>query len=62
MMQIIYGLLKKITELKKKIIKIKSLFFSKYTCFLLLENGICCSLKLEAQMSLYRSPDINKSS
>jgi hypothetical protein len=30
------GILKKITEFKKKNIKIKSFVFSKYTCFLLL--------------------------
>jgi hypothetical protein len=29
-----FGLLKKITEFKKKNIKIKSFVFSKYTCFL----------------------------
>jgi hypothetical protein len=36
MMQIIFGLLKKITEFKEKILKLSHLFFSKYTCFLLL--------------------------
>ena len=36
MVQIIFGLLKKITEFKKKNIKIKLFAFSKYTCFLLL--------------------------
>ena len=36
MMQIIFDLLKKITEFKEKILKLSHLFFSKYTCFLLL--------------------------
>ena len=36
MMQIIFGLLKKIAEFKGKILKLSHLFFSKYTCFLLL--------------------------
>jgi hypothetical protein len=35
MMQIIFGL-KKITEFKGKILKWSHLFFSKYTCFLLI--------------------------